>query len=133
MTQPVNNLCVHQPQSDNQHHFTFRSGTRQAVREWLNRLETIQLKGKWYGKDRVYLLLDARQAVDLPVRYLFECLSDYNREYPDLQPPSVRIAYLHHPDTIVLSIYYLFAELMDSSVTVEFFSDEAAALDWLRS
>ena len=131
MTHSVDQLCTYQRGADDLHEFTFRSGSREAVREWLNQLETIQLAGDWYGKDAVYVLLDARQAVDLPIRYLFECLSDYNREYPDLKPPAVKIAYLHHPDTIVLSIFYLFAELLDSSVTVEFFADSSKARAWL--
>jgi hypothetical protein len=133
MTHPVNQLCTYHRGADDLHEFTFRTGSREAVRAWLDRLEKIQLAGEWYGKDAVYVLLDARQAVDLPIRSLFECLSDYNREYPDLKPPSVRMAYLHHPDTIVLSIYYLFAELLDSSVTVEFFDDEREARAWLQS
>ncbi len=133
MTQPVNHLCTYRQSASNLHEFTFQNGSRDAVRDWLDQLEKIQLDGDWYDKEAVYVLLDARQAVDLPIRYLFECLSDYNREYPDLKPPSVYMAYLHHPDTIVLSIYYLFAELLDSSVTVEFFDDESEARAWLQS
>lgn len=133
MNQPAMHLCQYRHADDGTHAFTFEAGTREAVRAWAHELEQVQLAGNWYGKERVRVLLDARRAVDLPIRYLFECLSDYNREYPDLKPPRVRMAYLHDSETIILSIFYMFAELLAEEVTVEFFTDKAEALAWLQA
>lgn len=133
MDQPATSLCQYQQTDDGVHRFTFEAGTREAVRAWAHELEQVQLAGQWYGKEHVRVLLDARQAIDLPIRYLFECLSDYNREYPDLKPPHVRMAYLHNSETIILSIFYMFAELLAEEVTVEFFTDKQAALAWVQA
>ena len=69
-----------------------------------------------HGKRLVYLF-----------RYLFEILSDYNRAYPDLEPPGLKLAFLRSPDTVILDIYHMMAELFDPPLSIQFFIDEDAA------
>jgi hypothetical protein len=128
----MDELCSHR-QHDTSHEFVFHQSGRTAVDAWAAKLEELQLQGKWYGLPLVRLLLDARD-VDLPVRYLFECLSDYNRGYRNLTPPSVRIAFVHDPTMIILDVFKTFAELMTTPVEIEFFpeKDYAAAVQWLQ-
>lgn len=116
------------------HYFTFENEGREAVDQWAAQVEQLQLDGKWYGKDIVRLVLDARHSANIPIRYLFECLSDYNREYPHLTPPYVRLAFIHSDNTVVLSIFRSFSEMSSTPMSVEFFSesDHAAALDWVK-
>lgn len=130
--QNMDELCSHR-QRETRHEFVFHQSGRAAIDAWATRLEELQLQGKWYGLPLVRLLLDAHD-VDLPVRYLFECLSDYNRAYRNLNPPSVRIAFLHDPTMIILDVFKTFAELMTTPVEIEFFpeQDYDAALKWLE-
>jgi hypothetical protein len=74
-----------------------------------------------------------RAAVNLPIRYLFEMLSDYNRSYPNLAAPQVKMAYLRSPETVVLDVYSMMAELFEPPLTVQFFTDETKARAWLQS
>lgn len=133
MSHTHHNPCDYHPHEGSIHVFTFRSSDRSAIDAWVDILEDIQLQGRWYGKPKVSLLLDARQASYLPLRYLFECLSDYNRAYPDLTPPRVQMAYIHSPTAVILSIYYTLAELMAQPVTVEFFTEKAEGIAWLKA
>lgn len=120
--------------NENIHKFTFDSEGREAVDEWAQEIERIQLEGHWYGQPLVRLLLDARDVADVPVRYLFECLSDYNREYEQLMPPRVRLAYIHNAETPMLSIFHTFATLLSTPVDAAFFSaDEVeSAWEWIN-
>jgi hypothetical protein len=134
MNQSVKNvLCEHQALSDTMHQFIFTDGSRDAVRAWANHIEQLQLGQGWYNHGHMHLLLDAREAVHLPIRYLFEVLSDYNRAYPNLEPPRVKMAYLRSPDTVVLDVYHMMAELFEPPLTVQFFTDENKARAWLQS
>ncbi len=125
-------LCRLVERNDGIYEFVFAQTGREAIDAWAAQLETLQLAGNWYGKGQVRVLLDVRD-VELPVRYLFECLSDYNRAYHNLIPPHVRLAYVHKPATIILDIYRMFAELMSTPCTAEFFPAEryAEAVKWL--
>lgn len=128
----VNNaLCTHKAINDNTHAFLMNEGTRDAVKAWANHIEELQLAQQWYGIERVHLLVDARNAVGLPIRYLFEILSDYNRAYPDLEPPALKLAFLRSPDTVILDIYHMMAELFDPPLSIQFFIEESAAKRWL--
>jgi hypothetical protein len=134
MSQPVKNaLCEHRAVSDNTHEFIFRDDSRDAVQAWANHIEQLQLAQTWYNKAQIHLLLDAREAVNLPIRYLFEMLSDYNRSYPNLQAPRVKMAYLRSPETVVLDVYSMMAELFEPPLTVQFFTDASKARAWLQS
>lgn len=123
--------CEYHLRSDGIHEFVFKADERASIDAWVHILEQIQLAGQWYGKPQVTLLLDARHASHLPIRYLFECLSDYNRAYPSLKPPAVVIGYVHSPTAVILSIYYTLAELMAQPTTIQFFTEKGEALDWL--
>jgi hypothetical protein len=125
-------LCRWVERNDGIYEFVFEQTGREAIDAWAGQLEELQLAGKWYGKAQVCVLLDVRH-VELPVRYLFECLSDYNRAYRNLIPPHVRLAYIHKPETIILDIYRMFAELMSTPCTAEFFVADryAEAIKWL--
>lgn len=125
-------LCQYIERHDAIYEFVFQETGRSAIDAWAAQIETLQLAGKWYGQAQVRILLDVRQ-IELPVRYLFECLSDYNRAYAHLVPPHVRLAYVHKPETIILGIYRMFAELMSTPCTAEFFSADqyADAVKWL--
>lgn len=132
MMNPVDvSLCEHQVLDSQTHQFTFTAGNREAVNIWAQYIENLQLKGQWYGKSHIKLLIDARQALQLPVRYLFEMLSDYNRSYPDLKAPRVTMAFLRSPDTAILDIYLMMAELFEPPLTVQFFTDERKSRRWL--
>ncbi len=128
-TQP---LCEHQQVTALEHEFVFQASNRAAVQEWAYLIEQLQLQRLWYNQKHLRLLLDARKAKELPLRYLFELLSDYNRSYPDLEAPSLTIAYLHDPQTVILSIYEMIPELLSPPVTVKYFTDEATARAWLH-
>jgi hypothetical protein len=114
------------------HRFVFQSGSREAVQSWAHHIEQLQLNHQWYGKQRILLLMDARNAAELPLRYLFEMISDYNRAYPDLQAPGLVLAYLHHPSALILDLYRVLAEMLTPPVRIEFFTDESAARAWLQ-
>lgn len=126
---------MHRSLENGVHEFRFLEPTRDAVDEWANHLEQLQLQGHWYGRETVRLILDTRQSGSLPIRYLFECLSDYNREYAHLKPPKVRIAYVHAPSQIILPIFSTFADLMPVPTKARFFEADAydQALAWLHS
>lgn len=126
-------LCKHRTISHTTHDFVFTDSSRDAVKAWSNYIEQLQLQQAWYNKEQMNLLIDARDAVDLPIRYLFEMLSDYNRSYPNLQAPRIKMAYLRSPDTLVLDIYQMMAELFEPPLTVQFFTDENKARAWLNS
>jgi hypothetical protein len=134
MSLPVKNaLCEHQRVSDTMHTFLFHDDSREAVQEWASHIEQLQLAQEWYNKGQINLLLDAREAVNLPIRYLFEMLSDYNRIYPGLEAPRLKLAYLRSPETIVLDVYSMMAELFEPPLTVQFFTDVSKARAWLQS
>jgi hypothetical protein len=124
-------LCEYQALEPNLHRFTFQEASREAIQAWAHHIEQLQLKRQWYNTSHVKLLVDARHAIDLPVRYLFEMLSDYNRAYPDLEAPRVSLAYLRSPDTPILEIYQMMAELFEPPLTVQFFLEEDKASRWL--
>lgn len=125
-------LCQHQVLDGQIHHFKFNAGSRDAIKVWAQHIENIQLHRQWYGKGHLKLFIDACDAVNLPIRYLFEVLSDYNRAYPGLESPRLTMAYLRSPDTVILEIYHMMAELFESPLTVQFFTSEEKALRWLR-
>jgi hypothetical protein len=134
MNQSVkHNLCEHHILSDIAHEFVFHGDSRDAVQAWANHIEQLQLRQTWYNNDQICLLLDARAAVNLPIRYLFEMLSDYNRSYPNLEAPRVKMAYLRSPETVVLDVYSMMAELFEPPLTVQFFTDANKARAWLHS
>jgi hypothetical protein len=134
MDQSANNaLCEHRTVSDKAHEFVFRGENRDAVQAWANHIEQLQLAQTWYNKGQIDMLLDAREAINLPIRHLFEVLSDYNRSYPNLEAPRVKMAYLRSPETVVLDIYSMMAELFEPPLTIQFFTDEAKARAWLQS
>jgi hypothetical protein len=128
-----NALCEHHALSDKAHEFVFRTDSRDAVQAWANHIEGLQLAQTWYNKGQIEILLDARDAINLPIRYLFEMLSDYNRSYPNLEAPRVKMAYLRSPETVVLDIYSMMAELFEPPLTVQFFTDENKARAWLQA
>jgi hypothetical protein len=125
-------LCDYQAIDKNSHRFILQEGNREAVKAWAHQLEQLQLARQWYNTGHVKLLLDARQATELPIRNLFETLSDYNRSYPDLEAPRVSLAYLRNPDTPILEIYQMMAELFEPPLSVQFFLEEDKALRWLQ-
>jgi hypothetical protein len=125
-------LCEYQMLDTTQHRFTFQEGSREAVKAWAHHIEQLQLDRHWYNTGHLKLLVDSRNAVDLPIRYLFEMLSDYNRAYPDLEAPRVTMAYLRSPDTAILEIYQMMAELFEPPLTVQFFLEEDKARRWLQ-
>jgi len=131
MDQVNNELCTRRAINDNTHAFVMSGGTRDAVKAMANHIEELQLARQWYGIDQIRMLVDAREAVGLPIRYLFEILSDYNRAYPDLEPPGLKLAFLRSPDTVILDIYHMMAELFDPPLSIQFFIDEDAAKRWL--
>jgi hypothetical protein len=124
-------LCEYQALEPKLHVFTFNADSREAIQAWAHHIEQLQLKRQWYNTGQVKLLVDARRAVELPIRYLFEMLSDYNRAYPDLEAPRVSLAYLRSPDTPILEIYQMMAELFEPPLSVQFFLDEDKASRWL--
>jgi len=128
-TQP---LCKHQKLNSLGHEFVFQASNREAVQEWAYLIEQLQLQKLWYNQGHLRLLLDARAAKELPLRYLFELLSDYNRSYPGLDAPSLSIAFVHDPQTVILSIYEMIPELLSPPVRVKYFTDEASAKEWLQ-
>lgn len=133
MTTPIDeSLCYHQPLADNVHKFVFVTNTREAIQEWAQHIERLQLAHRWYNRGHIRLLLDARTIREFPIRYLFEVLSDYNRAYPELEPPHLTMGFLHHPDTPILSIFYQFADLLHPPLMLRFFTDESQALRWLQ-
>ena len=125
-------LCEHQALEPKLHRFTFQEASREAIQVWAHHIEQLQLKRQWYNTGHMKLLVDARHAIDLPIRYLFEMLSDYNRAYPDLDAPRVSLAYLRSPDTPILEIYQMMAELFEPPLTVQFFLEEDKAQRWLQ-
>lgn len=124
-------LCLHEALDNHTHTFTITDGTRDAVDDWAEYIEDLQVNHAWYGLGHVRLLIDARQAIDLPIRYLFEILSDYNRPYEGLVPPRITLAYLRSVDTVILDVYHMMAEYFDPPLTVQFFTDETRARQWL--
>lgn len=124
-------LCKHQALNDFTHLFIFQTGGRKAVEAWAQYIETLQVEHQWYSKKHIKLLIDARQAIKLPIRYLFEILSDYNRVYPDLEPPRLTMAFLRSPDTVILDVYLVMAELFEPPLTVQFFTNEEKAHRWI--
>jgi hypothetical protein len=125
-------LCEHQVIDAKTHQFTFHAENREAILTWAQHIENLQLNGQWYDKGHIKLLIDARQAINLSLRYFFEMLSDYNRAYPDLEAPRITMAFLRSPDTVILDIYLMMAELFEPPLTVQFFTDEEKALRWLK-
>ncbi|QPC82215.1 hypothetical protein G4Y79_21405 [Phototrophicus methaneseepsis] len=126
-------LCLCEELDNGVFQFTFKDEGHAAVNEWTNHIERLQLDGKWYGRDKVYLMLDTRESGQLPLRYLFECLGDYNREYPRLVPPQVRLAYLYPASFTMLDVFKLFATLLPVPTVAEFFQEDAYqdAMNWL--
>lgn len=124
-------LCEYQMLDTHIHQFIFHADNREAVTAWAQHIENLQLQRHWYGKGHIKLLLDARNAINLPLRYLFEMLSDYNRAYPELEPPRLTMAFLRSPDTVILDVYLMMAELFEPPLTVQFFTDEERACRWL--
>ncbi|MEL6404090.1 MAG: hypothetical protein AAFV98_04825 [Chloroflexota bacterium] len=125
-------LCKYEAlEPANTHSFIFTEGSRGAVKAFAQRIESLQVSGKWYGKGTVFLLLDAQSALGLPIRYLFEIISDYNRVYPDLDPPHIKMAFVRSPDTVILDIYHMMAELFEPPLTVQFFTESDRAERWL--
>lgn len=112
----------------------FHSAERSAVDEWTRWIEAYQLQGLWYGKNIIHLLVDCRSIDKPPIRYFLECLSDYNREYPQLKPPKVRLAYVHAEQTNILAVFMVLADLIEG-LEAEFFpaSAYAQAKTWLLS
>lgn len=125
-------LCVHQALAPTTHKFDLVEGSREAVRALANHVEQLQVIHQWYGKEHILLLVDARNAVGLPIRYLFEILSDYNRPYDGLESPKLTLAYLRSPDTVILDVYHMMAELFEPPLSVQFFIEEDHALRWLN-
>lgn len=128
--------CAYRHLAHNVHEFVFLEANHQAVDEWASILETIQLAGNWYGQNTVRIILDTRQAGQLPIRYMFECLSDYNREYAYLKAPQLRMAILYNTESsIMLPIFTTFAEMMRSPVKTAFFTDADVdkSMLWLLS
>ncbi|MCS6835985.1 MAG: STAS/SEC14 domain-containing protein [Anaerolineae bacterium] len=113
----------------------FFSSSREAIDEWMSIIEKWQVRGLWYGRQVVRLLVDASQVKGLPLRYLLECLADYNRAYPGLQAPNVRLAYLYSADERVPSVFSLVARLMSNTLQADYFPREQleAARAWLLS
>lgn len=124
-------LCIHQKLDEGTHRFTLLEGSRETVRALAQSIEGLQLSHQWYGMGHIRLLVDARSAVGLPVRYLFEILSDYNRAYPELDPPRLSLAYIRSPETVILDIYHMMAELFEPPLTLQFFIEEDHAERWL--
>lgn len=124
-------LCLHQTLDNQTHSFILHEGSRKAVDVWAHHIEQLQIDRKWYGLGHIRLLVDAREAKGLPIRYLFEMLSDYNRAYEGLEPPHITLAYLRNPDTVILDVYHMMAEYFEPPLTVQFFTDEARAKNWL--
>lgn len=124
-------LCLHEALDNQTHTFTITDGTRDAVDDWAHHIEVLQVNHAWYGLGHVRLLIDAREAIGLPIRYLFEVLSDYNRSYDGLVPPRITLAYLRSADTVILDVYHMMAEYFEPSLTVQFFTDEDRARQWL--
>jgi hypothetical protein len=124
-------LCEHQTLDEHNHHFVFHAGNREAVDVWAQHIENLQLSRQWYDKGHIKLLIDAREAINLPIRYLFEIMSDYNRAYPDLEPPRLTMAFLRSTDTVILDVYLMMTELFEPPLTVQFFTDEERAKRWL--
>ena len=126
-------LCQCQERDNGVFEFTFFADDYHAVDQWADRIEQLQLAGKWYGKSVVRLLLDTRNSGQLPLRYLFECLSDYNREYPHLQPPHVRLAYVHSSSFTMLDVFKMFATLLPVPTVAEFFTEDEYddAMNWV--
>lgn len=133
MSQTADNmLCHYRKLGHDTHVFTFMQGTRAAIQQWATHIEAIQLAREWYNTGMIYLLLDARQAPTFPIRAMFEVLSDYNRAYPQLTPPQIHLAFVRHPQTDVLDIYPMMAELLDPPVNLSFFTEDVAAEQWLQ-
>lgn len=124
-------LCVYEKLDEHSHMFMMAEGTREAVKTMAHYIEQIQVAHEWYGREQIRLLVDARSAVGLPIRYLFELLSDYNRAYPNLEPPRLKLALVRSPDAVILDIYHMMAELFEPPLTVQFFIDEDRAKRWL--
>ena len=124
-------LCLHNTLDNQTHTFILNEGSREAVDVWANYIEQLQIDHQWYGLGHIRLLVDARDAMGLPIRYLFEMLSDYNRAYEHLDPPRITLAYLRNPDTVILDVYHMMAEYFDPPLTVQFFTDADRAEQWL--
>ncbi|MGJ3240151.1 MAG: hypothetical protein ACFE0Q_15700 [Anaerolineae bacterium] len=124
-------LCSYEALADGSYAFTLHDSSRDAVQALAHHIEQLQLARKWYGKDHVRLLIDARQASTLPIRYLFEVLNDYNRPYPHLDPPKLTMAYLRNPETVILDMYHMLAELFNPPMSVQYFMDAERAKSWL--
>lgn len=127
------NLCSYTKLREDQHKFVFHASNREALKEWANHVEELQLQHQWYNRSLMRLFIDARSSVGLSVRAFFEYLSDYNRPYPQLTPPHIRIAFLHSPHFEVKDVYQQFADLMTVPTTIKFFEEEAKAMEWLQS
>lgn len=125
-------VLEHYELRDRFHEFVFHEGTRAAVERWADRIEQLQLEHRWYNQTHLDILLDAHSATPFALRHLFEVLADYNRAYEGLEPPTLKIAFVHHPDEKILSIYETFGQLLDPPVEVAYFIDRDAALAWLQ-
>ncbi len=132
MQEKMQPLCTHEQRASLEHDFVFQESSRAAVEAWAALIEQLQLSHLWYNKGHLRLLLDSRTARELPLRYLFELLSDYNRSYPGLDAPQLSIAFVHDPQTVILSIYEMIPELLSPPVTAKYFTDEASARSWLQ-
>jgi hypothetical protein len=113
----------------------FYSPSRDAIDDWMSIIEEWQVRGLWYSREVVRLLVDSSQVRGLPLRYLLECLADYNRTYPGLQAPYVRLAYLYSADERVPAVFSLVARLMSDTLQADYFPLEQAeaARAWLLS
>ncbi|MCA9913854.1 MAG: STAS/SEC14 domain-containing protein [Anaerolineae bacterium] len=132
MQEEMQPLCIHEQRAALEHEFVFQASNRAAVEAWAGLIEQLQLSHLWYNKGHLRLLLDARSAKELPLRYLFELLNDYNRSYPGLEAPELSLAFVHDPQTVILSIYEMIPELLTPPVTAKYFTDESSARAWLE-
>ncbi len=123
-----------QPEPEGILYCQFNSPERSAIDEWATWIEQWQLQGLWYGKAVIRLLIDCRAIEKQPLRYFLECLSDYNREYPMLTPPHLRLAYVSPDGVPVLSLFGVLADLIEG-LEAEFFEASAytQARAWLMS
>lgn len=113
----------------------FLSASRDAIDDWMSIIEEWQVRGLWYGREVIRFLVDSTQVSGLPLRYLLECLADYNRVYSSLQAPNVRLAYLYSSQERVPAVFSLVARLMNDTLQADYFLQERveAARAWLLS
>lgn len=114
------------------HEFIFYASHRYAIDHMMVWIAQHDAEGAWF-EPVTRLLLDTRLTQQrLPVRYLFECLSDFHRVHP--HPESLlRIALVQPHHAVVLGIYNDFAQMLQQPVQLAYFdADEyGAAVEWL--